>query len=67
MTIIEYAKSSNRNILKILDEILTKPFLFYTDRQKIKFVKRVINVCETFGTNRLIIQHINDRLNDITI
>ena len=65
--LIDYAKSNNRNIIKIMDEIINKPFLFYTDLQKIKFLKKIKHLCEMFGANKFIIQQLNDRINDIPI
>ncbi len=65
--IIENAKCSNTSLVKTLDEILAKPFLFYSDRQKISFINKVKNICEAFGTSKLIIQQIKDKLNSISI
>jgi len=66
-SLIDYAKSNNRNIIKIMDEIINKPFLFYTDLQRIKFLKKIKHLCELFGGNKFIIQQLNDRINELPI
>jgi hypothetical protein len=51
----------------MIEEILTKPFLFYTDIQRINFLKKVKDLCEAYNNNGIIIRQIKNKINNLKI
>lgn len=54
---------TNKSVIPFIEDLLNKPFLFFTDEQKNNFLKKIKNMCQIFGTNKMIVKYINKKIN----